>query len=140
MDTAPFQQAALALLGPKGFLTAPEDIASSLTDWRGLYHGKACGLALPASTAEAAALIKLTAAFGIAVVPQGGNTGLVGGQIPIAQGEEIVLSLQRLDKVRAVDTDGDTMIVEAGVTLKRAQDAAEAAGRLFPLSLASEGS
>ena len=111
-----------------------------LKEWRDLFRGKAQGVVRPGSTAEVAELVKLAAETGTVLVPQGGNTGLVGGQIPISEGREVILSLQRLDKIRAVDTDGDTMIVEAGVTLKRAQDAAEAAGRLFPLSLASEGS
>lgn len=129
-----------AIVGEKNVVTDADAMVPYLKEWRDLFRGKAQAIVRPGSTAEVAELVKLAAETGTRLVPQGGNTGLVGGQIPIAQGEEIVLSLQRLDKVRAVDTDGDTMIVEAGVTLKRAQDAAEAAGRLFPLSLASEGS
>ncbi|MGX1740957.1 FAD-binding oxidoreductase [Bosea sp. NPDC055353] len=128
------------IVGAKNVITDADAMVPYLKEWRDLFRGKAQGIVRPGSTAEVAELVKLAAETGTVLVPQGGNTGLVGGQIPISEGREIILSLQRLDKVRAVDTDGDTMIVEAGVTLKRAQDAAEAAGRLFPLSLASEGS
>ncbi|SDF47620.1 FAD-binding oxidoreductase [Bosea robiniae] len=128
------------IVGAKNVITDADAMVPYLKEWRDLFRGKAQGIVRPGSTAEVAELVKLAAETGTVLVPQGGNTGLVGGQIPISEGKEVILSLQRLDKVRAVDTDGDTMIVEAGVTLKRAQDAAEAAGRLFPLSLASEGS
>ena len=128
------------IVGAKNIITDADAMVPYLKEWRDLFRGKAQGIVRPGSTAEVAELVKLAAETGTVLVPQGGNTGLVGGQIPISEGREVILSLQRLDKVRAVDTDGDTMIVEAGVTLKRAQDAAEAAGRLFPLSLASEGS
>uniref|UniRef100_A0A9E8CSS2 FAD-binding oxidoreductase n=1 Tax=Bosea sp. NBC_00436 TaxID=2969620 RepID=A0A9E8CSS2_9HYPH len=128
------------IVGAKNVITDADAMVPYLKEWRDLFRGKAQGIVRPGSTAEVAELVKLAAETGTVVVPQGGNTGLVGGQIPISEGREVILSLQRLDKIRAVDTDGDTMIVEAGVTLKRAQDAAEAAGRLFPLSLASEGS
>ena len=128
------------IVGAKNIITDADAMVPYLKEWRDLFRGKAQGIVRPGSTAEVAELVKLAAETGTVLVPQGGNTGLVGGQIPISEGKEVILSLQRLDKIRAVDTDGDTMIVEAGVTLKRAQDAAEAAGRLFPLSLASEGS
>ena len=129
-----------AIVGAKNVITDADAMVPYLKEWRDLFRGKAQGIVRPGSTAEVAELVKLAAETGTVLVPQGGNTGLVGGQIPISEDKEVILSLQRLDKIRAVDTDGDTMIVEAGVTLKRAQDAAEAAGRLFPLSLASEGS
>ncbi len=132
--------AAAGIVGARNLLTAPEDMAPHLREWRDLFVGKARAVVKPGSTAEVAALMRLAHARGVAIVPQGGNTGLVGGQIPIAEGREIILSLARMDKVRLVDAEGDAMIVEAGVTLQRAQDAADAAGRLFPLSLASEGS
>ncbi len=128
------------IVGAKNVVTDADAMVPYLKEWRDLFRGKAQAIVRPGTVAEVVELVKLAAETGTALVPQGGNTGLVGGQIPIGEGREIVLSLQRLDKIRAVDTDGDTMIVEAGVTLKRAQDAAEAAGRLFPLSLASEGS
>ena len=128
------------IVGSKNVIIDADAMVPYLKEWRDLFRGKAQGIVRPGSTVEVAELVKLAAETGTVLVPQGGNTGLVGGQIPISEGREVILSLQRLDKVRAVDTDGDTMIVEAGVTLQRAQDAAEAAGRLFPLSLASEGS
>jgi len=128
------------IVGAKNVIVDPDAMVPYLKEWRDLFRGKAQAIVRPGSTAEVAALVKLAAETGTNLVPQGGNTGLVGGQIPVADGREIILSLQRLDKVRAVDVEGDTMIVEAGVTLQRAQGAAEAAGRLFPLSLASEGS
>ena len=129
-----------SIVGSKNVIIDADAMVPYLKEWRDLFRGKAQGIVRPGSTAEVAELVKLAAETGTVLVPQGGNTGLVGGQIPISEGREVILSLQRLDKVRAVDTDGDTMIVEAGVILQRAQDAAEAAGRLFPLSLASEGS
>jgi FAD/FMN-containing dehydrogenase len=128
------------IVGGKNVIVEPDAMVPYLKEWRDLFRGTARAVVRPGSTAEVAALVKLAAETGTILVPQGGNTGLVGGQIPVAEGKEIILSLQRLDKIRAVDAEGDTMTVEAGLTLQRAQGAAEAAGRLFPLSLASEGS
>jgi FAD/FMN-containing dehydrogenase len=127
------------IVGAKNVVTDADAMVPYLKEWRDLFRGKAQAILRPGSTAEVAEIVKLAAETGATLVPQGGNTGLVGGQIPVAEGREIILSLQRLDKIRAVDAQGDTMTVEAGVTLQRAQEAAEAAGRLFPLSLASEG-
>ncbi len=137
--TAEILDRVAALIGAKNIITDAEAMVPYLREWRDLFRGKARAVIRPGSTEEVAQIVRLAAESGTPLVPQGGNTGLVGGQIPIAEGREIVLSLQRLDKVRAVDVEGDTLIVEAGVTLQRAQEAAEAAGRLFPLSLASEG-
>jgi FAD/FMN-containing dehydrogenase len=128
------------ITGAAHTLTRPEDQAGYLREWRDRYVGKALAVLRPSSTEEVSRILALANEHGIGVVPQGGNTGLVGGQIPSTRGDEIVLSLLRLKKVRGVDADGGTMIVEAGVTLLEAQVAAEKAGRLFPLSLASEGS
>ncbi len=129
-----------AIVGAKNIVTDADAMVPYLKEWRDLFRGKAQAIVRPGSTEEVAELVKLAARTGTRLVPQGGNTGLVGGQIPIAEGREIVLSLQRMDRVRSLDTDSDTMTVEAGLTLQKAQEAAEAAGRLFPLSLASEGS
>ena len=128
------------IVGARHVLTDPADFAGAMEEPRGLYHGKARALVRPASTDEVSAVLSLCHRERLAVVPQGGNTGLVGGQTPDESGAQIVLSLQRLDRVREIDALTDTMIVEAGVTLARAQAVAEGAGRLFPLSLASEGS
>jgi FAD/FMN-containing dehydrogenase len=138
MTTLPDELA--AIVGARHVLTDPTDMASHLTEWRGLYRGRAAAVVRPGSTAEVAQVIRLAARERVPVVPQGGNTGLVGGQTPDDSGRAIVLALGRLDRIREVDPLSDTMTVEAGVTLARAQEAAEGADRLFPLSLASEGS
>lgn len=113
--------------------------ARYLTDWRQRYHGRARAIARPASTEEVAAVVRLCAQHGATIVPQGGNTGLVGGGVPDASGRHVVLSLSRLNRVLAVDAANLSMTVQAGCTLAQVQDAAAAAGLLFPLSLASEG-
>ena len=129
-----------ALIGEKHVLTTPEDMAPYCKEWRGLFPGRARAVVRPGDTAEVAALLAFCHQNRLPVVPQGGNTGLVGGQTPWDKGDEIVLSLQRLNRIRDVDPLSDTMIVEAGVTLLATQEAAEKVDRLFPLSLASEGS
>jgi hypothetical protein len=129
-----------ALLGPSGLLLAPEDLAPHLTDWRGLYRGSAPCLLRPANAAELAEAVRLCAAAGVPLVPQGGNTSMVGGATPDASGAQIPVSLARLNRVRDVDPVDMTMTVEAGVVVKAAQDAAAAAGCLFPLSFGGEGS
>jgi FAD/FMN-containing dehydrogenase len=129
-----------AIVGPTNVVVDPELVAPYLEEPRGMFHGRALAVARPGSTAEVAAVIAACAAAGVAIVPQGGNTGLVGGQIPDASGAELVLSLRRLNRIREIDVDADAMIVEAGVTLAAAQAAAESVDRLFPLALASEGS
>ena len=127
------------IVGPSHVLTDPALIAGALIEPRGLYHGRALALVRPGATKEVAAVATFCNAARIGMVPQGGNTGLVGGQTPDGTGREIILSTQRLRSIREVDLDGDVMICEAGVTLAEAQAAALAADRLFPLSLAAEG-
>ena len=127
-----------AIVGDKYAVTDPNDLASHLIEGRGLYHGRTAMMLKPGSTAEVAAILKLANETRTAIVPQGGNTGLVGGQIPFDG--ELILSLARLDKIRDVDVQSNTMTCEAGVVLQKAQEAAAAADRLFPLSLGSEGS
>jgi FAD/FMN-containing dehydrogenase len=127
------------ILGPRGLLTDPADIAPHLADWRGLYQGAALAVARPASTEEVAAAIRLCAETGTPVVPQGGNTSMVGGATPDGTGRHLVLSLTRMNRLRAIDTADMTMTVEAGMVLKAAQLAAAEAGCLFPLSLGAEG-
>jgi D-lactate dehydrogenase (cytochrome) len=126
------------IVGDKYAVTDPAVLAPHLIEMRGLYQGRTSMLLRPGSTEEVAAILKLANETKTAVVPQGGNTGLVGGQIPFDG--ELILSLGRLDKIREVDASSNTMTCEAGVVLQKAQEAAEAAGRLFPLSLGSEGS
>jgi len=139
-DTAAALEALARIVGAAHVLTDPALIASNLEEPRGLYFGKALALARPANTREVAAIVAYCNAARIAIVPQGGNTGLVGGQTPDESGSQVILSLQRLKSIREIDPLSDTMIVEAGVTLAEAQQAALGADRLFPLSLASEGS
>src|SRR5438270_7348866 len=127
-----------AIVGDRYAVTAPSEIAPYLTEERGLYHGRSPLVLRPGSVAEVAAILKLANETKTAIVPQGGNTGLVGGQTP-HQGE-VLMSLRRLDRIREVDPTSNTMTCEAGVVLIKAQEAAAAAGRLFPLSLGAEGS
>lgn len=117
-----------------------DDMAGYLTDWRGRFTGRARAVLRPGSTADVAALVKLCVQHRVPVVPQGGNTGLVLGSVPDQSGDAIVLSLARMNRIRAVDAVNDTLTAEAGCLLQRVQEAAASAGRLFPLSLASEGS
>ena len=138
--SAPDLEALAGIVGARNVVTDADAMAPYLKEWRDLFKGRARAIVRPGSTREVAEVLRWATETGTPVVPQGGNTGLVGAQIPVAEGREIILSLQRLDVVRSVDPQGDTMIVEAGVTLQRAREAAEQAGRLFPLSLPSEGS
>ena len=129
-----------AALGKKGWTDAPEDMAPHLIEPRGLYHGKAALLARPASTEQVSAVIAICNEYRIPVVPQGGNTSLVGAAVPDDSGAAIVLNLSRLDRIRSLDASNDTITVEAGCVLANVQKAAEEANRLFPLSLGAEGS
>lgn len=125
-----------ALVGPDGWTDDPEVLAPRLVEWRGRWSGHTPFMLSPASMEETAAIVRLCAGEGAPLTVQGGNTGLVGGQIP--QGE-ILLSTRRMRAIRDVDPVDDILVAEAGVTLAEVQAAAEAAGRRFPLSLASEG-
>ncbi len=116
------------------------DLAAWERDWSGRYQGKALAVVSPGSTQEAAEVVRACAQAGVSVVPQGGNTGMVGGGVPDASGTQVVVSTRRLDRVRAVDTANLTMTVEAGCILQAVQEQAQARGLLFPLSLAAEGS
>lgn len=127
-----------AIVGDKYAVTDQADIAPYTTEERDLFRGRSPLVLRPGSTAEVAAICKLANAHRIALVPQGGNTGLVGGQTP--HNGEVVVSLRRLDKIRDVDTASNTMTCEAGVILQVAQQRAAAVDRLFPLSLGAEGS
>ncbi|HET6560422.1 MAG TPA: FAD-binding oxidoreductase [Marmoricola sp.] len=129
-----------AVVGPAGLLTPADDLAAYTADWRGAHRGRAAAVVRPGSTEEVARVVRLCHEAGVAVVPQGGNTGLCGGAVPDDSGEQVVLQLGRLRRIRDVDPVEDTVTVEAGVVLHDVQAAAAAAGRLFPLSLGSEGS
>jgi FAD/FMN-containing dehydrogenase len=125
-------------VGPKGFSEDPREIAPHVEEWRGSYKGNTPLLLKPATTDEVSRVLAICNETNTPTVPQGGNTGLVGGQIPFH--DEVLLSLERLNRIRHVDTAGANMIVEAGAILANVQRAADDAGMLFPLSLASEGS
>ena len=137
---AEFLDACRACIGATHVIDTPSDMAAYLTDWRGRFTGAARAVLRPGNTAEVASLVRLCAAHGVPIVPQGGNTGLVLGSVPDASGAAVVLSLIRLNRIRQIDPVNNTATVEAGVILQHLQMAAAEAQRLFPLSLAAEGS
>ena len=125
-------------VGKKGFTEDPQEIAPQLSEWRGKYQGRSSLMLKPASTAEVSRIVAICNETRTPIVPQGGNTGLVGGQIPFSG--EVLLNLSRLNRIRRVDAGGMTIVAEAGAVLAQVQQAADGADRYFPLSLASEGS
>jgi len=127
------------IVGPKGWTTEPADLQPHLVEWRGVYEGRARVMVSPATTNEVAAVVRSCCTHGAAIVPQGGNTGMCGGAVPDDSGDQVILSLHRMDRVRNVDAENFSMEVEAGCILATAQAAARAAGRFFPLSLSAEG-
>jgi FAD/FMN-containing dehydrogenase len=128
------------LVGPTGVISDPDEMAGYLTDWRNAYAGTAAAVVRPGNTEEVAAVVALCCEAVVAVVPQGGNTGLCGGAVPDSSGRQVVLSLTRMRRIRDLDVANQTITVEAGAVLQSVQEAAAAAGRLFPLSLGAEGS
>ncbi len=128
------------IVGATNVVTDAADTAPYVVDWRGNYHGKARAVVRPANTEQVAAVVKLCAETRTPIVPQGGNTGMVGGGVPDASGDAIVLSLKRMNKIRDVSLADNAITVEAGCILQNVQDAARERDRLFPLSLAAEGS
>ena len=138
MDLPPIVATLRAIVGPRGLLLGA-DTAGYTEDWRRLYQGRTPAVVRPANTGEVAAVIRACAASGTPVVPQGGNTSMVGGATPRASGQDVVLSLSRMNCIRDVDPLDMTMVAEAGVPWRTAQEAAAAAGCLLPLSISSEG-
>jgi FAD/FMN-containing dehydrogenase len=132
-------QALQAAVGPTQVLTEG-DLSAWEQDWRKRWHGRALAVVRPGSTAEVAAVVQACAAHGASLVPQGGNTGMVGGGVPDDSGRQVLLSLTRLNRIRALDADNLTLTVEAGCVLQIVQQTAREAGLWFPLSLAAEGS
>ncbi|MGL5114582.1 MAG: FAD-binding oxidoreductase, partial [Beijerinckiaceae bacterium] len=128
------------IVGQAHVITDEERMAPHLSEWRKLYTGRAQALVKPASTDEVSAIMRLAHMTGTPVVPQSGNTGGVGGQIPDGSGRAILLSLSRMNRIRDMQPLSNMATVEAGVILQNLQEAARAAGRFFPLSLPSEGS
>jgi FAD/FMN-containing dehydrogenase len=138
---APHVRAGLKdIVGAKGWIEAPAEMSGYLTDWRGLATGNSPLVLRPAMTAEVAAIVALCRAQAIPLVPQGGNTGMVAGSIPSARGDQVLINLGRLNRIRELDPLDYTVTVEAGCVLADLQAAAKAADRLFPLSLGAEGS
>ena len=131
---------AAAIVGAGNVLSSSEDVQPFVNDWRKRYRGRPLAVVRPGSTAEVAALVQLCAQTGTSIVPQGGNTSLCGASVPDASGQQLVISLVRMNKVRAVDALNNTLTVEAGCILANVQKAADAVDRLFPLSLGGEGS
>ncbi|MBU4610132.1 FAD-binding oxidoreductase [Achromobacter sp. GG226] len=129
-----------AIVGADACRTEPDDVAGFVTDYRGLYRGSAHVVVLPADTDQVSRVMAWCHEHGVPVVPQGGNTSLMGGAVPDDTGTAVLVNLRRLNRVLAVDTTNDTLTVQAGVTLHGARMAAEQAGRLFPLRIGSEGS
>jgi FAD/FMN-containing dehydrogenase len=128
------------IVGKSNVLTSTDDTRPYFTDWRKQYAGTAVCVVRPASTDEVSRVVALCAREGVGIVPQGGNTGLVGGSVPAGGRREVLVSLSRMNRVRSIDALNDTMTVEAGCVLAAVQATAAQAGRLFPLSLAAEGS
>src|SRR5438067_10505610 len=139
-SAAPLLSTLRAIVGEANMLTSDADVAPYVTDWRDRYHGHARAVVRPGTTAEVAAVVRCCAEHDVPIVPQGGNTGLCGGATPHESGGEIVVSLSRLARVRAIDAANATLTIEAGVPLARGQQAADEAGFFFPLSLGAEGS
>jgi FAD/FMN-containing dehydrogenase len=140
MDSNSLATRLAAIVGETNVLTATDDMAPFATDWRKRWFGKPLAVARPGTTAEVSSVMALCSETRTGVVPQGGNTGLCGGATPDASGRQIVLSLARMNRVRATDALNNTMTAEAGCVLANLQQAADEANRLFPLSLAAEGS
>jgi FAD/FMN-containing dehydrogenase len=141
-DTAPPQSlidSIRSVVGDRGLLTGAADTASYAEDWRKLYQGHTRAVVRPANTTEMAEVVRLCAASGTPIVPQGGNTSMVGGAVPAEDGSELVISTSRLNRIRDIDLVDLTLTIESGVTLKAAQIAAAEAGCLLPLSISSEG-
>ena len=142
MDLAadPFLSEAAALLGPRGLTTDAELMEPWLTDWRGRYRGAARALASPASTQELAELVNLCRKHGVPIVPQGGNSGMSGGATPDNSGAALLVSMRRMNAIRALDPQARTAQCEAGVILQNLHEATEAQGLRFPLTLGGKGS
>ncbi|MBD5801718.1 putative FAD-linked oxidoreductase [Azoarcus sp. Aa7] len=128
------------VVGAQHVIHDAESMAPYLTDWRGRYTGRAIAVVKPGNTREVADIVRICASAKVPMVPQGGNTGLCGGATPLADGGSVVISMARMNRIRMVDAVNNALVAEAGCTLAAVQQAADEASRLFPLSLASEGS
>ena len=138
-DTQPIAQIK-DLLGPKGFSDDADIMLPWLTDWRGRYTGRAAAMVSPASTAEVAAIVRIASQHRLALVPQGGNSGMVAGATPDISGQQVILSMRRMNAIESIDANSGTVRCEAGVILQNLHDAVAARGRRFPLTLGGKGS
>jgi len=129
-----------ARFGLKAVITDPADVEPWVSDWRGRYHGKTRAILSPGSTEEVAAIVALAAGEGVALVPQGGNTSMVGGATPPSDGSALIVSLRRMNRVRSISAEHNLAVVEAGVILADLHNQAAAVGRRFPLTLGARGS
>ncbi len=129
-----------AIVGERGWVSDPQALEPHLREWRGTWQGRTPLMLCPATTAEVADIVAECAAQGIAIVPQGGNTGLCGGAIPDRSGRQVLVSLRRMNRLRSISAENYSLVAEAGCILADLQRAAADVGRLFPLSLAAEGS
>ncbi|MEX0977130.1 MAG: FAD-binding oxidoreductase [Woeseia sp.] len=140
LDTTVLLDRLKDIVGPAGWIADPDLLAPHLTEWRGVYRGNTPLMVSPDSTRQVAEIVRACAETGTGLVPQGGNTGLCGGAIPGVAGDQVLLSLRRLNAIRAVSSEDFSLVAEAGCLLVQVQTAAANAGRIFPLSLAAEGS
>ncbi|MDM8010324.1 MAG: FAD-binding oxidoreductase [Parasphingorhabdus sp.] len=139
-DTAKWLEQMRSAVGAKGFTTTVEDMVPWLTDWRGRYTGAAAAMVSPASTEETAAIVRIANENAVSIVPQGGNSGMVGGATPDTSGQSIILSLRRMNQIRAIRSDDQLVVCDAGVILQNLHEALAADGQRFPLTLGGKGS
>jgi FAD/FMN-containing dehydrogenase len=138
--TEQFLEELAGIVGEKACVTDARVLEPHVTEWRNVLHGRALAMVLPATTAQVSDVVKLCLRDGVAIVPQGGNTGLCGGAIPDESGQQLILSLARMDRIRSIDPEDFSMVAEAGCVLATLQQEARAVDRYFPLSLSAEGS
>ena len=129
-----------AKFGPRAAIIEAADIQPWLTDWRGRFHGRAAAILSPSSTEEVSAIVRLAAERGVPLVPQGGNTSMVGGATPPSDGSALILSLRRMNRLRSISAEHNLALAEAGVILEQLHEQAAAVGRRFPLTLGARGS
>ena len=138
--TAEWLEQMRSAVGAKGFTTVGEDMAPWLTDWRGRYTGKAAAMVSPANTQETAAIVRIANENAVGIVPQGGNSGMVGGATPDSDGQSVLLSLRRMNRIRSIEPENQLVVCEAGVILQNLHEALAADEQRFPLTLGGKGS
>lgn len=139
-ETAKWREQMQSVVGPKGFTSAGDDMAPWLTDWRGHYTGAAAAMISPATTQETADILKIANEHAVSIVPQGGNSGMVGGATPDDSGQSVLLSLRRMNRIRSITPQDQQVVCEAGVILQTLHEALASEGQRFPLTLGGKGS